>query len=60
VKKSTRMKKWQCNMCGYVYDQVIGEPLHGSAPGPAWEDVPEDFFCPECRAWKADFEMVEN
>jgi rubredoxin-NAD+ reductase len=53
------MKKWQCKLCGYVYDQAKGEPDHGIPPGTDWGDVPDDFYCPECGAGKDDFEMVE-
>jgi rubredoxin len=50
-------KKWVCNVCGYVYDEELGDPDHGIAPGTAWEDVPDDWECPECNASKSDFEM---
>lgn len=53
------MKKWQCRMCGYVYDEAAGDPDHGLAPGTPWDEVPEEFMCPECGALKQDFEMVE-
>ena len=50
-------KKWVCNVCGYVYDEELGDPDHGIAAGTAWEDVPDDWECPECGAAKSDFEM---
>ena len=50
-------KKWACIVCGYVYDEELGDPDHGIAPGTAWEDVPDDWECPECGAAKSDFEM---
>ncbi|MEY8212685.1 MAG: rubredoxin, partial [Gammaproteobacteria bacterium] len=34
-------------------------PDEGIAPGTAWEDIPEDWSCPDCGASKEDFEMVE-
>lgn len=52
------MKRYVCQLCGFVYDQAQGLPTDGIAPGTAWEDVPEDWCCPECGAGKADFEMV--
>lgn len=52
-------KKWECLVCGYVYDEALGDEEHGLAPGTRWEDVPDDWECPECGAGKADFEMVE-
>ncbi len=50
-------KKWVCIVCGYQYDEELGDPDHGIAAGTAWEDVPDDWECPECGAAKADFEM---
>ncbi len=52
-------KKWQCFFCGFLYDEALGLPDEGIAPGTRWEDVPEDWLCPECGAMKADFYMVE-
>ena len=53
------MKKWQCFFCAYVYDEAEGEPEAGVVPGTSWDDVPEDFTCPDCGAGKSDFEMIE-
>lgn len=53
------MKQWQCVVCGWVYDEAQGDPEHGIAPGTRWEDVPEDFVCPECGVAKRDFVMLE-
>lgn len=52
-------KVWQCIVCGYIYHEAEGDPEHGIAPGTAWEDVPEDWSCPECGVSKADFDMIE-
>ena len=46
-------------MCGYIYDEALGDPDEGIAPCTAWEDIPEDWYCPVCGASKEDFEMVE-
>ena len=56
---SEPFKKWQCIVCGFIYDEAEGLPEEGIPPGTRWEDVPEDWECPECGAGKADFEMVE-
>lgn len=53
-------KVWECLICGYVYDEAIGEPGEGIQAGTRWEDVPEDWLCPECGVGKADFEMIER
>lgn len=53
------MKKWQCCICGFVYDEADGLPEEGISPGTPWNAIPADWVCPECGAAKADFEMVE-
>ena len=52
------MKKYECTVCGYVYDPTEGDPDNGVAPGTAWADVPEDWVCPMCGASKDMFEEV--
>ncbi|MFA7661721.1 MAG: rubredoxin [Anaerovoracaceae bacterium] len=49
------MKKYVCNLCGYVYDEAAGDPDNGVAAGTKWEDVPEDWVCPLCGAPKEEF-----
>lgn len=53
------MRKWQCIVCGFIYDEEAGLPEEGIAPGTRWEDVPDDWMCPECGVGKEDFEMIE-
>ena len=53
------MKRWQCVVCGFVYDEAEGLPEEGIAPGTAWVDIPADWQCPDCGVSKDDFEMVE-
>lgn len=53
------MKKWQCFFCSYIYDEALGAPEDGIAPGTAWADVSPDWICPECGATKDDFAMLE-
>ncbi|AQV99201.1 rubredoxin (plasmid) [Cupriavidus necator] len=52
-------KVWQCALCGFIYDEAIGMPDEGIAPGTRWADIPDDWKCPECSVGKNDFEMVE-
>jgi rubredoxin len=56
---ATIMKKWQCIFCGFYYDEAAGLPAEGIAAGTRWEDIPDDWACPECGATKADFVMIE-
>lgn len=53
------MKQWQCFFCGYFYDESAGCPEEGIPPGTRWEDVPDDWMCPQCGAGKDDFAMIE-
>jgi rubredoxin len=54
-----KLKVWQCILCSFVYEEEKGLPEEGIAPGTRWEDVPEEWSCPECGASKIQFEMVE-
>ena len=47
--------RWICLVCGYVYDEALGIPDEGIAPGTRLQDLPDDWFCPECGVGKADF-----
>lgn len=47
---------WVCTVCGYVYDEAVGDEENGIAPGTAWADVPEDWVCPLCCVGKDEFE----
>jgi rubredoxin len=53
------MKHWICIVCGFIYDPVEGLPEEGIPPGTAWEDVPDDWVCPDCGVGKGDFELME-
>jgi rubredoxin len=53
------LKKWECAVCGFVYDESVGEEGSGLAPGTRWEDVPDDWQCSDCDAAKSEFKMVE-
>ena len=47
--------KYICNICGFVYDEEIGCPEEGIAPGTAWENVRDTFVCPLCGVDKNEF-----
>jgi rubredoxin len=53
------MKTYQCIVCGFIFDEVVGMPDEGIAAGTRWNDIPEDWSCPDCGVAKSDFEMVE-
>ena len=47
--------KYVCELCGWEYDEELGSPEDGIAPGTRFEDLPEDFVCPLCGADKGSF-----
>ncbi len=49
------MEKYICDVCGYIYDEALGDPDNGIAPGTKWADVPEDWVCPLCAVGKDQF-----
>ena len=55
----TEFRVWECLVCGFIYDEARGWPDDGIEPGTRWEDVPEDWLCPDCGVGKADFEMMD-
>lgn len=54
------MKKYECNVCGYIYDPEQGDPDNGVEAGTAFEDLPDDWVCPECFVGKGDFSSVKS
>jgi len=51
--------KWKCTVCGYVYDEVSGDPDNKVNPGTKFQDLPENWVCPMCGAQKYMFEKLE-
>ena len=52
---SGNMQKWECTVCGHIYDPAEGDPDSGIAPGTPFENLPDDWVCPDCGAEKSDF-----
>ena len=52
------MRRYMCAICGFVYDEEKGLPEEGIAPKTQWDEIPQDWVCPECGARKEDFEMI--
>ena len=57
---ASKNRKWQCFFCAEIYDEALGMPDDGIAPGTAWEEVPDDWVCPGCGAMKSDFYLMED
>ena len=58
--RGMEMKRYICLFCGYIYDEAVGIPAQGIAPGTKWNDVPEDWECPDCGNPKSAFVVEEN
>ena len=54
------MKKYKCLMCGYIYDPAVGDPDSDVEAGTAFEDLPDDWVCPDCGVGKDEFEPIED
>ena len=53
-------KKYECIICGLIYDEAEGIPEDGLPAGTRWKDIPEDWECPDCGISKEDFDLFEE
>ncbi len=49
------MTKYVCDVCGYVYNPEVGDPDNGIEPGTPFEDIPDNWTCPDCGVDKTAF-----
>ena len=54
------MTKYMCEVCQYIYDPELGDPGGGVPPGTPFEEVPDDWVCPECGVGKEMFSEIED
>ena len=40
---------YRCIVCGHIHEESIED---------VWEELPDDFTCPECGVGKEDYEVV--
>ncbi len=52
------MARYKCTVCGYIYDPSIGDPAAGIKTGTPFENLPDDWVCPECGVGKDMFEKI--
>jgi rubredoxin---NAD+ reductase len=55
---SKTFRTYTCAVCGHVYEEALGDPDAGIAPGTRFEDIPDSWSCPDCGVTKADFSLV--
>jgi len=48
----------RCIICGYLYSQEEGDPLHDVDPNTLFDEIPESWVCPICGASKEHFEKI--
>lgn len=53
------MRKYKCRFCSHVYDEALGDVETNIAAGTKFEDLPEDWGCPECGGTKDDYELID-
>ena len=59
MSETATQQMWICESCGFIYDPAEGDPDGGVPPGPAFEDIPDDWMGPVCGARKRDFSLYE-
>ena len=52
------MAKWKCTVCGHVYDPAAGDPDGDVPPGTPFEEIPDDWECPECGSPKSVYKLL--
>lgn len=53
------MAVYECDGCGYRFDEDKGDAHEGYPPGTAFSELPEDFVCPDCGVrYRDDFFKV--
>jgi acyl-CoA dehydrogenase len=50
--------KYKCQVCGFVYNPVKGDPDTVIAPGTPFTNLPDDWHCPVCGATKNQFSKI--
>ena len=50
------MDKYECTVCGYIYDPEKGDPGSGIVPGTSFEQLPDTWVCPVCGSPKDMFQ----
>jgi rubredoxin len=61
IKKEEKpaMDKYECTVCGYIYDPAVGDPDGKIPPGTPFEKIPDGWVCPVCGAAKSEFKKAK-
>lgn len=52
------MQKHLCTVCDYIFDPVKGDNDGEIQRGTPFEEVSKEWGCPDCGAYKDDFEAL--
>ncbi len=52
------MDKYECTVCGWIYDPALGDPDGKIPPGVPFDKLPDDWICPVCGAGKSEFKKI--
>jgi len=58
ISEGKNVKKYKCNVCGYIYDPESGDEKGGIQEGTAFEELPKDWTCPVCDTQKSNFSEI--
>lgn len=53
------MKRYKCEICGFIYDPAEGNEASGIKKEISFENLPGDYQCPVCGAGKEEFVIYE-
>jgi rubredoxin len=54
------MDRYECTVCGWIYEEENGYPAGGIDPGVKFDELKEDWFCPLCSAGKGKFRKISD
>lgn len=53
------MKKWKCDVCGFVYNEERGYKRDGISANTLFEDIDDEWICPACQVGKEEFYVID-
>lgn len=54
------MEKYVCVVCGFIYDESLGDPDNGIPPGTVFSNLPLDYLCPDCDEGLESFKTINK
>ncbi len=53
-------EKYKCKVCGYIYEEIEGDPISGVIEGTLFSDLPKNWQCPVCSVGIEEFERIDD